>query len=83
MQKNVGPSTDKKLRTMFNNLHEGILDKRHKTEHPVCEWVECGCSEKFFYYDSLNNHIVSNIPSQSDVAPLEKTYSRSWKDRSK
>ena len=74
----VGNETDKDLRAMFSDLHEGIKIRRRKAENCICKWDKCEKS-RFENCEVLYSHAKSHIDSQGDIAPVDKEYICGWK----
>ena len=74
----VGNETDKDLRAMFSDLHEGIKTRRRKAENCICKWDKCEKS-RFENCEVLYSHAKSHIDSQGDIAPVDKEYICGWK----
>ena len=67
----VGNETDKDLRAMFSDLHEGIKSRRRKAENCNCKWDKCEKST-FESCEALYSHAKSHIKSQGDIASVGK-----------
>ena len=76
----VGFNTDADFKQLFQQLYNGfknISDKQMDNE--LCHWENCECQDKFQSVEQLFKHVnTSHIPTEIDVAPVNKRYVCEW-----
>lgn len=74
----VGPKTNNDLQTLFTKMYNGISEKKHHLQNPICQWKEC--HEKFENVELLYDHTKQHAKKVDTiaVAPIERDYRCQW-----